>query len=102
MKRFFKIAVSTGMILALGALSVGAQQGGTDLKRDKCACCHGPDGTGKTAKGKKLKVKDVHVVATSMTPADAVKIVENGKGADMDAYGKQLTKAQIQSVVDYY
>lgn len=101
MKRFFQIAMGLGMILALGALGLWAQEG-KDVYLDKCAACHGPDGAGKTAKGKKLKMKDVHETVAKMKAEDMVKIVTDGKGADMDSYGKQLTKPQIQSVVDYY
>jgi len=101
MKRFFQIAMGLGTILALGALGLWAQEG-KDLYLDKCAACHGPDGAGKTAKGKKLKMKDVHETVTKIKAEEMVKIVTEGKGADMDSYGKQLTKPQIQSVVDYY
>ena len=57
---------------------------------------------GKTAKGRKLKVKDVHETAAKTSAAEMMKIVENGKGTDMDAYGKDLSKDQITAVVDYY
>jgi hypothetical protein len=60
------------------------------------------DGAGKTAKGRKLKVKDVHETAAKLSAPDMIKIVENGKGADMGAYGKELSKDQVTAVVDYY
>ena len=83
------------------ALSAWAQKDAKDVYLDKCSVCHGADGVGKTAKGRKLKVKDVHETAAKMSAADMIKIVENGKG-DMDAYGKELSKDQIKAVVDYY
>ncbi|HEY7334621.1 MAG TPA: cytochrome c [Bryobacteraceae bacterium] len=90
----------TAAALLFGAWASWAQQDAKDIYLDKCAVCHGPDGAGKTAKGRKLKVKDVRTSKTSAQ--EMIKIVENGKGADMDGYGKQLSQQQIQAVVEYY
>ena len=79
-----------------------AQGGGKDLYLDKCSVCHGADGAGKTAKGKKLKVGDVHQTAAKESEADMVQIVTNGKGHDMDAFGKDLKADQITAIVQYY
>jgi len=89
-------------LLALGALGAWAQKDPKDLYLDKCAACHGPDGAGKTAKGKKLKMKGVKETAAKMNAEDMIKIVESGKGADMDAFGKEFSKEQIKGLVDYY
>ena len=35
------------------------QAGAQDVYLDKCSVCHAKDGSGNTAKGRKLKVKDV-------------------------------------------
>ena len=95
--------VVAGTVFCLLSAAVGWGQGeAKDLFLDKCSVCHGPDGTGKTAKGKKLKVKDVHQTATSETEAEMVKIVTEGKGKDMDAFGKDLTPGQIKGLVGYY
>jgi len=84
------------------ALSAWAQKDAKEIYLDKCSVCHGADGTGKTAKGRKLKVKDVRETAAKMSAPDMIKIVENGKGSGMDGYGKELSKDQIKAVVDYY
>lgn len=78
-----------------------AQDSAEDIYGHKCAVCHGKDGLGNTAKGKKVHVKDVH---TNMkdSEADMIKIVTNGKGDDMDSYKTELTPDQIKAVVDYY
>jgi mono/diheme cytochrome c family protein len=89
-------------LLAFAALGAWAQKDPKDLYLDKCAACHGPDGGGKTAKGKKLKVKAVKESAAKMSADEMIKVVENGKGADMDAYGKEFSKDQIKGLVDYY
>jgi mono/diheme cytochrome c family protein len=96
-----KLFISIFTIAAI-PLAVWAQQEAKDLYLDKCASCHGPDGAGKTAKGKKLKMKDVREVSAKMSAEEMAKIVEAGKGADMDGYGKQFSKAQIQALVEYY
>src|SRR5438477_3290856 len=95
------IAICT--IFLLGGAVLGRAQGDAkDLFLNKCATCHGPDGAGKTAMGKKLKIKDVHELAGKMSAEAMIKVVTDGKGQDMDAYGKQFNKDQIKALVDYY
>lgn len=38
----------------------------------------------------------------SVKAEDMMKIVEGGKGPDMDGFGKDLSKDQIKAIVDYY
>jgi mono/diheme cytochrome c family protein len=88
----------------LGATTLAQAQGKTasDIYLDKCAVCHGADGAGKTAKGKKIKVKDVRETAPKMTVEQMIEVVTKGKDPDMDAFGKELTAAQIKDIVEYY
>lgn len=97
-----KLTMTFAVLLLASAAAVWAQGDSKDLYLSKCATCHGQDGAGKTAKGKKLKVQDVHVTATKMTADEMIKIVTDGKGQDMDGYGKTLSKDQIKGVVDFY
>jgi len=78
-----------------------AQDSAEDIYGHKCAVCHGKDGLGNTAKGKKVHVKDVH---TNMKDSETqmISVVTNGKGDDMDSYKTELTPDQIKAVVDYY
>ena len=99
--RITKFAAGVTVCL-LSAWAGWAQGDAKDLFLDKCSVCHGPDGTGKTAKGRKLKVKDVHQTAATESEADMTKIVTEGKGKDMDSFGKDLNAAQIKSLVAYY
>ena len=93
--------ITIGVVLfLLGAAGAWAQKDAKDLYLDKCSVCHGADGRAKTAKGKKLKMKDVHQV--KMTEDEMIKIVADGKGTDMDAFSKDLSKEQIKGVVEYY
>jgi mono/diheme cytochrome c family protein len=97
MKRIFL----SGALLVFASVSAFAVDA-KDTYMNKCSVCHGPDGAGKTAKGRKLKVKDVHETSKKVSAAEMIKIVEEGKGVDMDAFGKDLSKADIKAVVDYY
>jgi mono/diheme cytochrome c family protein len=73
-----------------------------DIYLDKCSVCHGTDGAGKTAKGKKLKVKDVRETIGTLTADQMIVIVTKGKGDDMDAFAKDFSADQITSLVEYY
>lgn len=98
-----KTKIATGIGVCLLAAAAGWAQG--DAKAiflDKCSICHGEDGAGKTAKGRKLKVKDVHVTSKSESEADMIKIVTDGKGKDMDSFSKDFSPAQIKGLVEYY
>ncbi len=81
--------------------NLAAQEGADELYNHKCAICHGKDGLGNTAKGRKAQVKDVHANMKDSRD-DMVKVVSDGKGDNMDAYKDQLTPKQIQDLVDYY
>jgi mono/diheme cytochrome c family protein len=74
----------------------------SDVYQEKCSVCHGGDGAGKTAKGKKLKVKDVRDTVGKMSADQMALVVKNGKEPDMDAYGKELNDEQIKTIVEYY
>jgi mono/diheme cytochrome c family protein len=95
-----KRVLLTGTLLL--AASAFAWADTKDIYMNKCSVCHGPDGAGKTAKGRKLKVKDVRETAKKVSVAEMIKVVEEGKGVDMDAFGKDLSKAEIRAVVDFY
>ena len=101
----------TSMICSLGAAltvawsPVPARAQGksaSDTYLDRCSVCHGADGAGKTAKGKKLKVKDVHETVTTLTADQMLDIVAKGKAPNMDGYAKELSADQIKQIVEYY
>lgn len=95
----------TAAVLTVGLSSgpVRAQgKSAADLYLDKCAVCHGADGAGKTAKGKKLKVKDVHETVSKLTPEQMADIVAKGKSPNMDGYAKDFSADQIKQIVEHY
>ncbi len=74
-----------------------------DVYLDKCAVCHGKDGSGNTTKGRKLKVKDLRSPdAQKLSEAQMIDIVANGKGKDMDGFQKELGNDVVKGLVTYY
>jgi mono/diheme cytochrome c family protein len=78
-----------------------AADSGEALYKTKCAACHGPDGTGSTAAGKKLGTHDFHSPEVlKESEAEMTRIVKDGKNK-MPAYKEKLTDDQIKSLVTY-
>src|ERR1700722_5295006 len=93
-----KIFLALAIVFVVGA-SVRADGAG-DFKA-KCAMCHGADGTGSTATGKALKVRDLGSAdVQGQTDAQLNDIVTNGKGK-MPAYKGKLTDEQIKELVGF-
>lgn len=92
------VIVVSGLFLAVA----GARAEDTAaLYKAKCAACHGPDGKGDTAAGKKLGVKDFHSPEVAkMSDAELFDITKKGKDK-MPAYDKKLTDDQIKDLIKY-
>lgn len=79
----------------------GFAQDGAALYKSKCAACHGADGTGATAMGKKLAVKDFHSPDVSkQADEELFEITKKGKNK-MPSYDKKLTDDQIKALIKY-
>lgn len=92
-------------IFALGALFLSsyafAQDSAADLYKAKCAACHGPDGKGDTAVGKKLGVKAFSDPEVAKNSDQAwFEATKKGKGK-MPAYDGKLTDPQINDLVKF-
>ena len=94
--------IMASAVLILTAGSVAWAEDAKDLYLSKCATCHGADGAGKTAMGKKLKVQGAQAATGKMSAEQMIKVVTDGKGESMTAYGKQFNAEQIKGLVDYY
>ena len=108
MNRGWKVSRNSYALALFGVMAAFAANGSrqaqdstADLYDHKCAVCHGKDGLGNTAKGKKVHVKDVHANMKD-SEADMIKAVTDGKGDDMDSYKKEFTPEQIKALVAYY
>ncbi|MBV9084904.1 MAG: cytochrome c [Acidobacteriaceae bacterium] len=78
-----------------------AAASGADTFKAKCAACHGPDGSGNTPMGQKMKVRDLRSPEVQkQTDDELAEIITNGK-PPMPAYGKSLSAADIRQVVAY-
>jgi mono/diheme cytochrome c family protein len=100
MKSRLMQVVLTAALLTLGAAGASAQDA-ADLYKSKCAACHGPDGKGDTAVGKKLGVKDFHSPEVAkMSDAELFEITKKGKDK-MPAYDKKLTDDQIKDLIKF-
>jgi mono/diheme cytochrome c family protein len=67
----------------------------------RCAMCHGPDGKGDTAMGKKFGLKDLgSAEVQGQSDADLGTTITKGKDK-MPAYGDKLSKEQIDGLVKY-
>lgn len=74
------------------------------LYKAKCAACHGQDGSGDTAIGKKQAMRDLRGTdVQKQSDADLTTIIANGKdGKAAHAYKKKgLTDEQVQSLVKF-
>ena len=87
-------------ITGTGVVVFAGDQHPSALFLEYCAKCHGKDGTANTPKGKQLMARDYTDAEwqSSKTDAQLIKTVTEG-GEDMPAFGKKLTKEQIESLV---
>ena len=102
---FTWLFVSTALVLFAGGIGISllsaAPASGADTFKTKCAVCHGQDGSGNTAMGQKMKVRDLRSPdVQKQTDEELTAIITNGK-PPMPAYGKILTPADIHQIVAY-
>jgi mono/diheme cytochrome c family protein len=75
-----KKIVMCALVLAI-ALPMTVFADGAATYKTKCAACHGPDGSGQTAVGKNLKVKDLSSPEVQkLTDPELTKVLTDGKG----------------------
>ena len=88
------------LFVALPALA-GAGPDAAALYKDKCALCHGADGTGKTPVGKSMKVRDLRSNDVQKQDAKALfKVIADGKGK-MPAFKSKLSTTDIDALVAF-
>ena len=101
-----KIGLLITVCLAAGALAARAADAKENWEK-QCLKCHGADGKGETAMGKKLKVKDYTdaKVQASMKDEEIVKMIKEGKKEGdktlMKAYAETFSEAEIKDLVAY-
>jgi mono/diheme cytochrome c family protein len=76
-------------------------QNAASIYSARCAVCHGADGKGDTAVGKKIGVRDfASPEVKKETDKELTEITAKGKNK-MPGYEKTLTEAQISGLVAY-
>lgn len=101
MKKILIIGVIAG---ALGTLNLMAADAAATWDKE-CAKCHGKDGSGDTAMGKKLKLKNYTdaAVQAGFTDEEAAAAIKDGIKEDgktrMKGYGEKLSDEEIKGLV---
>lgn len=97
----------TAMFLALSSVVLQAKTG-EELYLKNCKACHGTDGKGQTAMGKRLNIKDYTKaeVQAELTDEGIAKVIKEGiineKGKKvMLPFEKKMSPEEIASVVAY-
>ena len=91
------ISVIAAGVFASSGVAFGADAGA--LWAQNCASCHGKDGSGNTAMGKKLAVQD-YTKNQSFSDAEAANVIKNGKGK-MKGYKAKFSDADVKALVAY-
>jgi|SRR5579859_5176713 len=85
----------------LSTASLWAQNPAEETFKTKCAVCHGADGKGETAMGKRLGAHNLgSPEVQKQTDAQLVAIVSKGQNK-MPPYSGKLTDEQISDLVKY-
>jgi mono/diheme cytochrome c family protein len=78
------------------------QKSAEDVYLDKCAVCHAKDGSGNTAKGRKVKAKDLRSAEVQkMSDKELTDAIAKGKGKDMDGFKDELGMPIVQDLEKY-
>jgi mono/diheme cytochrome c family protein len=87
------------LFLVLVVLALPLFADGPAIYKSKCAACHGADGTGQTAMGKKLNIRSFSAPEVQkQTDAELLTISKKGKNK-MPAYEGKITDADLKAVV---
>ena len=106
-----KTGIGAAMTLSILAMVILFQTGsqaasttgadGGETYKAKCAMCHGADGTGNTATGKAMKVRDLSSAdVQGQTDDQLLEIIAKGKGK-MPGYEKTLGADKCKDLVAY-
>jgi mono/diheme cytochrome c family protein len=80
---------------------VSPAEDGAGLYKAKCAMCHAADGSGSTAAGKSMKVRDLRSAEVQgQTDEQLYGIIASGKGK-MPAYEKTIGADSCKALVAY-
>jgi cytochrome c6 len=92
-------AIALSLVVFAAPVVADATPDGAAIFKSKCAMCHGPDGSGKTAIGKSMNLRPLGSAAVQkQTDAQLAAIVADGKGK-MPGYKGKLSGDEIKQLV---
>jgi mono/diheme cytochrome c family protein len=99
--RMHRGALPLAFCLVVFSAPLWAQGDGATQFKARCAACHGADGSGNTAMGKSMKLRDLRSAdVQKQTDEELTAIIANGKGG-MPTFKDKLTGDQIKQLVAY-
>lgn len=99
--RVHQVVLPVISCLVTFAAPLWAQSDGAVQFKAKCVACHGTDGSGNTAVGKSMKLRDLGSPDVQKeTDEELTAIIASGKGA-MPSYKDKLTADQIKQIVGF-
>ncbi|HUO85229.1 MAG TPA: cytochrome c [Thermoanaerobaculia bacterium] len=98
MRKIMAVAALTAFVLMPVAANAAD---GAALYKAKCASCHGVDGKGETAMGKKMQLRDLGSEdVQKQTDEKLIEITADGAGK-MPAYKGKLSAEEIKSLIQH-
>lgn len=99
--RFVRILFLIAAGLVFCAAPLWAQNDAATVYKTKCSVCHGADGSGNTAVGKSMNLRDLRSAdVQKQTDGQLTEIIAKGKNK-MPGYAKSLKDSQISDLVAY-
>lgn len=93
---FLLLLLTTAILELRPTQASGTAADGAAIYKARCASCHGADGSGSTAFGKKMGLRSLK----GLSEAHVSEITANGKGK-MPAYKKSLGEDGVKAVSMY-
>jgi len=98
------VKLSSLLVIPAALLLFSAEGGAQDVAsvyKQRCAMCHGADGSGNTAMGRSMKLKDLRAAEVqAMTDDQLYEVIAKGKGK-MPGYEKSLGADTCRQLVAY-
>ena len=99
MTRAIAVIVLVGGLFMGSSYAGGDAAAGKDLFTGKCAMCHGADGTGNTAMGKRFNIQNLRSPEIQKrSDAELAATITKGKNK-MPAFEGKLTPDQVNNVI---
>lgn len=102
------IALASWPLLSLQQSVRANSHRATEIWKEECGSCHGPDGKGRTRAGRQARVKDFTDAAyqDSFTDEEAIQVIKTAKkdGKELrnkNPYADKLTEQEIRALVEY-